>query len=360
MEKKYFLGLDVVKVLAIAWICLFHIFNYRTDWAIGVLSGSEHISYFFNGTEGFWASFLKSFISFGSLGVNLFIIASGVGLTLSRNHDRTKFFQFIKKRLLRIFPLYWAILAFYLLIEIIKNHPINYIDYAVHFLAIQNFFPQYLLSIAAPFWFISTIIQLYILFPFLYALSKRHWVVPIILAILFKIFVAPQLIAFFGGGRFFTEYIIDFTVGITLGNILVARPQIFNSKKWLLLIPIFPITFAIWAFVTFNSYEYSNAVFRLTFQLLTMLFCIITFTLSTFFSGKIASFIKLLSTLSFTVFLTHYFLITEIIRRFSFRIPFPLEAVIFVIASFSLAYLINRAIKILLDFTARIIKIASV
>ena len=315
------------------------------------MAGSGQVFGYFGETNGFVTSLSKSLLSLGTLGVNLFIIASGFGLTISRNHDKTNFFTFIKKRLFRIFPLYWGILLAILAIDLIMHHQVNYEDFIAHFFAIHNFFPQYVLSISAPFWFIGTILQLYVLFPFLYYLSKKKVILLVALALILKLFIDPQLVRLFGGGRFFTEYIIDFSIGIILGNLLLANQELFRSKKWLTL--ILPTAGLVVALLFCNLYKNSYLILPLIYQLLSLLLFIFLFSSAYFLNNKIIFIIKRLSVLTFTVFLTHYILITKIISKISFSVPFWLESIAFVIVSFLVAFLINSLIKFPKSFKNR-------
>lgn len=341
MEKSAenrFTGLDLIKVIAISWICLYHLLDFYNNWQLGTMyGGGQYWDYFFK-DGGYFSALIKTFIGLGVIGVNLFIIASGLGLAISANKRKVDYRAFIAKRLWRILPAYWIALFALFLIQIYHGQVVDYFDYLVHFLGISNFFPQYVLSISAPLWFIGTILQLYLLFPPLLRLAKKSPALLILLAVVCQVFVGPKLMEFFGGGRFFTEYIVDFSVGIIIGNALIKNPRLFARGKWLLL--FVPLIISLWIILFKNVYSYHFAG-ALVYQILAASLFVLLFLLG----GKMEKFSKslaLLSSLSFIVFLTHYVLITELLPRVNLQLPFWAQLIIFLPVFFVCAFLAQR------------------
>src|ERR1700678_2076161 len=134
-------AIDELKGLAILLIILYH--------AGGVLV---------------WQNFLH-----GDLGVDIFVLLSGVGIALSSRVETAG--QFLRRRLWRIFPAYWIVLTAYLLGNAFLLHqPYTPFNVAVHYLGLQGLFGDAIgFSIDDSFWFITLIVGWYVV----YALFRR-------------------------------------------------------------------------------------------------------------------------------------------------------------------------------------------
>lgn len=118
----------------------------------------------------------------GDVGVDLFVILSGVGLALSARVETAG--VFLKRRLMRIFPAYWVVLTFFLCANthFLEHHysPFNVI---IHYLGIQAWFGDfYGFGVNDSFWFVTLIISLYLVY-----------------AALRPVLAKPDLIVFWGG-----------------------------------------------------------------------------------------------------------------------------------------------------------------
>lgn len=137
--------LDELKGIAIALIVLYH--------AGGVLV---------------WANNLH-----GDLGVDLFVILSGVGLSLGSMPDTGR--AFFRRRFLRIYPAYWVVLTFFLA----ANTALLGVHYTLanvvlHYLGIHGWFGDaYGMSIVDAFWFITLLVSVYAFYWFARSLAKR-------------------------------------------------------------------------------------------------------------------------------------------------------------------------------------------
>jgi peptidoglycan/LPS O-acetylase OafA/YrhL len=118
----------------------------------------------------------------GDVGVDLFVILSGVGLALSPRVESAG--AFLRRRLLRIFPAYWIVLTLFLWANMhflqLKYSPF---DVIVHYLGIHAWFGDFIgLGVNDSFWFVTLIVSLYLV----YALFR-------------PILVRPDLIVLWGG-----------------------------------------------------------------------------------------------------------------------------------------------------------------
>lgn len=121
----------------------------------------------------FAEGWLAKAIVAGGAGVHLFFLLSGFGLGFSVN--RFSFTVFFRKRFTALLvPYYLAILlitAVNLIIE--PDQAIDIYALAGHIFLFKMFDEAIINSFGLQFWFISTIIQLYLLFPILLLLQKR-------------------------------------------------------------------------------------------------------------------------------------------------------------------------------------------
>ena len=106
----------------------------------------------------------------GEIGVDLFLMVSG--LTLALSSVNLTIGQFFRRRLLRIYPAYWLAMALFLWMHR-KYLGVSYsgANITLHILGLHAFAPQeYFAAINDSFWFISLIIPAYIVF----AAVRKH------------------------------------------------------------------------------------------------------------------------------------------------------------------------------------------
>ncbi|HSR74885.1 MAG TPA: acyltransferase family protein [Sulfurovum sp.] len=236
--------------------------------------------------------FQVTFSFFGHYGVQVFIFLSAYGLTKKYINSKIHYVVFLKKRILKIYPAFmfsiilWAIYTG-------LNDPINVIinnweSLLYKLLFIANFIPGELYSINGPWWFVSLIVQFYIIFPFVRDFYHKYGN----LGLLVLSFASLLLTAHFQP-----------KIGIPLpGTILTHIPEISigiflaQQKKFSIKYSTILIIFII--FILSNYYQffwylsYSSALFLLLilFQN-TLLICNQTFTKYLLFIGSISMYI---------------------------------------------------------------------
>lgn len=176
----------------------------------------------------FW--FIKA-SSFGGTGVHIFFFCSGFGLFMSYRNRETGFSEFIHKRFYRIyFPYIVMILVYYITPSIIFNGN-RMIALFSHILLFKMFFPKYELSFG-PFWFMSTLIQFYLIFIPLCKIKKKiqNTVFLIVCTI---VSVSWWIIIFQCGlveervlSSFFLQYLWEFALGMIIADKLYERNHI--------------------------------------------------------------------------------------------------------------------------------------
>jgi peptidoglycan/LPS O-acetylase OafA/YrhL len=100
----------------------------------------------------------------GEVGVDFFVILSGVGLTLSARREGAG--RFLLRRFWRIYPAYWIALTVFLVADAcFRNTTFGTTDIALHYLGIHGWFGDvYAMGINDSFWFVTLILTLYVLY----------------------------------------------------------------------------------------------------------------------------------------------------------------------------------------------------
>lgn len=187
-RKFIFLDLSVedttfYKGLAILMIIMHNFFHYlppkigenEQDFSLDrlerYLQSLNNIEYVFQTTLSF----------LGHYGVQIFLFLSAYGLTKKYLYSKINYAEFLKKRLLKIYPAFlfsifiWAI--YIGLIDggrqLITTVLLNWHSLLYKLTLVSNFIPGELYKINGPWWFVSLIVQFYIVFPFILALFRK-------------------------------------------------------------------------------------------------------------------------------------------------------------------------------------------
>jgi peptidoglycan/LPS O-acetylase OafA/YrhL len=115
-----------------------------------------------------WQNFLH-----GDAGVDIFVILSGVGLTLGAREEGP--WTFLRRRFARIFPAYWIVLSLFLWADIhFLQLRYTALDIGAHYLGIQAWFGDVIgLGINDSFWFVTLIVSVYLLYALLKPILGR-------------------------------------------------------------------------------------------------------------------------------------------------------------------------------------------
>ena len=191
------------------------------------------------------------YVSMGS-----FVFVSGFGLYLNPNNrhinSTKKLLTFLKKRFIRIFPLYWiAIVLFLFFVGYLSIDPLYLL---FHFLGMQIIVAPYFGPPMLTLWFIGIIVIFYLIYVVLNSLGTIERIIPASIGILFFFVFLKE---FFGlvEYRFFFYYFI-FIAGIVAAHIYTS-PLYNRFKERLREIPrvillLVPLCTAILGFITFQ------------------------------------------------------------------------------------------------------------
>ena len=270
-------SLPVLRGWAIVWIVAYHLMgNTRgyLDWdeAIATLSQGE--------LKNIIDTALVLFVSAGSTGVNVFLIISGFGLTASwwqkygsRGVENMPLPTFWRKRVFKIFPLFWTAVAIATLLHWINPTwaPFGQNIWQAGGLSplwallatvstLRNFIPDYYYFLNGAWWYVGLSVQLYFVFPWLIQFGCRWgWLKLLIASLLFSLTYRAVFLLLpiesFGTViplAFFPSRLFEFTVGIYLAmTFLKPAPDLqpHQGRRWvknLLLKPQFiPLSFCL-------------------------------------------------------------------------------------------------------------------
>lgn len=185
----------------------------------------------------FLFNFFNLVFGLGYQAVHLFFLLSGFGLTLSvlldeKKRNKIKWFDFLKKRFMRLYPSYWVLLAVYMASNLFLYR--SFLGFVKTYLIGSIF-----LNNLPATWFLPVLIQLYLIFPLLFRFLKKSSLKKFLLSIFFIKVISSALIiitslivsgeiAGFGygalapGGIALTR-IFEFCLGMAIARIFVDK-----------------------------------------------------------------------------------------------------------------------------------------
>jgi peptidoglycan/LPS O-acetylase OafA/YrhL len=180
-------------------------------------------------------SFLNYFFMAGFSGVDIFFVLSGFIILYTSHNSNYTIAQFLKRRFIRIYPIYWVVSFLLVLYFVFAPNPDQAYKTDVSFiLSSLTLFPQekYIVGIA---WTLSYEIIFYIVFAFTYLLNPRY------LLYIFILWISMILMTdFFGikSGIFAVDallnpIIINFAFGCLIAYIFIHKH---DFEKWRLIL----------------------------------------------------------------------------------------------------------------------------
>ncbi len=193
-----------------------------------------------------------------------FVFVSGFGLYLNPNNrnlnSSKKILTFLKKRFIRIFPLYWA--AIILFLYFVGYLGINPFYLLYHFLGLQIIVAPYFGPPMLTLWFIGIIVIYYLIYIVINLRGSIKWILPASIGILF-FFVFLNWIFGLVEYRFFLYYLL-FIFGM-ITALIFTSPEYARVKERLsklrsevsLLIPLLTAILGFIAFTLLTQFCYS-------------------------------------------------------------------------------------------------------
>jgi len=199
----------------------------------------SHIAQVFNHPlgKGIFDNQIYTF-ALGYIAVTFFIILSGITLEINYGVRSLPYLKFIKKRLLKIYPLYWLALLFSILIFIIKMfseatdksvynwQAFSFLNLSCSFLGFCSFIGKYGGPFLGTGWFIGLIITLYFFFPVISKLMKKDGILVLFITLITSLVVRLILTNSWTQEWMPLSRIFEFSLGVFLA-------QKIPSKFWL-------------------------------------------------------------------------------------------------------------------------------
>lgn len=178
MNLKYYKNLDGTRGIAALMVVFFHFFTYPNSLYLENLN------------------FYQKIFEFGQHGVSLFFVLSGFVITRILIHTKSSkdyFYRFYKRRILRIFPLYYFFLfVFYLFPLVIGEQTVNFKQQLPFYFYLQNLTNILNIEATGPphYWSLAVEEHFYMIWPLvLFFIDKKHLGKLILLYILFTFFL---------------------------------------------------------------------------------------------------------------------------------------------------------------------------
>ena len=203
-------------------------------------------------------SILRKLSSIGGTGVHVFFLCSGFGLYLSYLHKKTNYIEFIKKRFMKIYIPYIIVIliSFFVPWMYSANDRISAI--LSHIFLYKMFIPRFEESFGIHFWFISTIIQFYIVFIPMCNVKEKLNKNSTFMMLFMLISVGWWILCYILGvtdervwSSFFLQYIWEFSLGMVLADVFNNGRKVELNTAILLLMALVGI--ALQAFMATKS-----------------------------------------------------------------------------------------------------------
>jgi len=130
----------------------------------------SHIGYFLSSDT----RFLFPLSIMAGVGVDLFLLLSGYGLTISSFRKNLSVGQFYRRRLLKLFIPFWIVISFLFILDFLVLNESYSFSYVVN--SIFGFFPSADLysDLDSPLWYFTFILFYYLLFPLVFK-KNYYW-----------------------------------------------------------------------------------------------------------------------------------------------------------------------------------------
>lgn len=189
--------------------------------------------------QSYTSGALNKALAFGGAGVHVFILCSGFGLYLSYLRKPIDYKGFLRKRFVKVYlPYAVAVLLWGIWLTIETDvFPIR--EVLSHLLMYKMFSVELDTSLCYPYWFISTIIQFYLVWPLIVCLVRCRGGYLVALAISLS---WSTLVGILGyeemrpWGSFFLQYLWEFCLGMWIAERIYNQDEIGKiaiiPKQW--------------------------------------------------------------------------------------------------------------------------------
>lgn len=290
------------KGVALILLLIHHLFFqtefFYNDWIIG----DTHI--------------LMKFAEFSKVCVGIFVFLSGFGLFRSQSKAQLSLKNFVSQHFVKIYLNYWLIWLLFV--------PVGLLFFDLSFTSIygDNYWDKLLINILGfqqvfnfwglnpTWWFIGTIIILYVLFPFIYTLVDKYNYIILLIVFVFSLFSIN--ISFIGIQPYepINDYLLTFVLGIIVAkNNIFEKLKQFRLKLWLKILFAFIVLLGV-IILRFNLGAKSLI---LTDGLISLIIMFLIYGIESKFR-----FLEFIGKHSFNIFLFHTFIYFHFFNKFVF------------------------------------------
>ena len=163
----------------------------------------------------------------GGTGVHVFFLCSGMGLYLSYLNKRTGYMEFLKKRFVKIYVPYILVVLVSFCLPWMYEGDDRVMALLSHVFLFKMFVPRYESSFGTQFWFMSTLIQFYLVFIPMCILKEKINDNRKFFGIFMFVSVIWWIVCYALGvsdervwSSFFLQYIWEFALGMVLAEML--------------------------------------------------------------------------------------------------------------------------------------------
>lgn len=284
----------------------------------------------------------------GNVGVDIFMMLSGIGLWYSWNKN-PDYKHFFKRRYLRVYPA-WLLIATLFYVPNYLNNPgggysPDVLNLVLNILVNWSFWRIDDLT----FWFIPAIMMMYTFAPWYMNLIKRHpvWRWMPVVAMVFAVMVQyyPPIHNAVGHIEIFFSRIPIFLIGINMGAWVKERKQFDGSAVWLLLL-LFIMSLAMC--IEFEeSWRGRFPLFleRMVYIPLTVCGSLLLSRLLFHTPDFIRRSLRFVGTISLELYLIHIQFVLVYVR--AWKLGYCLTALLMILFSLPLAWLLHKAVAFL-------------
>ena len=298
-HKELIIQIEDGKIPSLTYLKGFSIFTIALMHLINLLPGIP--------------SKISTLASIGGTGVHVFFLCSGIGLYLSYQKQKTNFTCFLKKRFLKIYFPYILVVIISFFIPWMYDGDDRVIALLSHLLLFKMFIPKYDQSFGTHFWFISTIIQLYLLFIPMCLIKQKLKNKALFFTVFLSISVLWWILCYITGlsseriwNSFCLQYIWEFALGFLIAEVLYNEKVYRISNFLLFCISVLGITTQACMALFSDKLKIFNDIPALFgYTALALLFMNITFIEKAFL---------LLSSISYEYYLIHILVFTTVLR----------------------------------------------
>lgn len=289
----------------------------------------SHIGYFLvNDTR-----FLFPFSVLAGVGVNLFLILSGYGLTVSAINRPLTIGQFYRRRMFRLFVSMWIVLGFVLLIDGLAGQRFYPLPEVIK--AFSGWFPRANLwiDVDSPLWYFSLILFYYLIFPIFFH-NRWRWLAPVLLLIAGVVVLKLPLPVDEGVRELYEAHDLTFPLGVLLGiTISKWRPPL---NIWIRGTAIFGLLIVI-GYTAIHSGVGEGVVIEENISIVTSLAIIVVMALARVRFGLLS----LMGMYSYEIYLMHW----PILARFNVFAGWPAAVMVWanLVLIIGLSYLLAKA-----------------